>query len=290
VGASEVELSVVLPLHDAASTVAAQLEAVLSQRWSGTWELVVADNGSTDAGPSIVRAAAERDPRLRLVDASGVRGPAHARNVGVAEARGASIAFCDADDVVGVGWLAAMGEALRRAPAATGPQELAELNPSWLREAYGSRIGANAQRFADVFPFGPSANLGIRRAVFLDLGGFDPQVLVGEDVELCLRLWLSDVPLEFVPEAVVHYRHRSSLRGIWRQARSYGAVGPMVVARLEAAGHPVPRRVSGLRNWLWLVRQAPMLRTMAGRARWAVVAGRSLGRIAGSVRYRTLYL
>jgi glycosyltransferase involved in cell wall biosynthesis len=281
---------VVVPMYNAEETVGAQLEAILGQQWPAEWELVVADNGSTDASPSIVRTAADRDRRVRLIDASDAKGPAHARNTGVAHARGRSIAFCDADDVVAPGWLAATGEALRRSPATTGPQELCALNPPWLRGAYGGRSSDRAQSFIDVFPFGPSANLGVQRDVFVKLGGFDAEVQVGEDIEFCLRLWVDGQHLEFVPGAVVHYRNRASLRGLWAQARAYGAVAPMIAARLERIGHPVPARLAGVRNWFWLVRRAPTLRTKEGRARWLVVAGGVVGRIVGSLRHRTLYL
>jgi glycosyltransferase involved in cell wall biosynthesis len=288
-GSPDVDLTVVIPMHDAEATIGAQLEAILAQRWPGAWEVVVADNGSRDSGPAIVRALHPRDRRVRLVDASDVPGASHARNVGVANARGAAVAFCDADDLVAPGWLAAMGEGLRRVPAATGPQERGALNPSWSVGAHGD-AGDGDRWFAGIFPFGPSANLGIRRALFQQLGGFDERLHVGEDIDLCLRLWESGYELAQLPDAVVHYRHRSTLLDTFRQAIAYGTSGPMIVARLARGGHPTPSRLAGVRSWLWLVRRLPTLRTQHGRARWLVVAGRSIGRIAGSIRHRTLYL
>ena len=65
------------------------------------------DNGSTDATREIVAGFASRVPGLRVLDASDARGAAHARNVGAA-AGGDLIAYCDADDEVEPGWLAAL--------------------------------------------------------------------------------------------------------------------------------------------------------------------------------------
>jgi len=285
-----VELSIVIAAYDAARTIDDQLRALLDQEWKGGWEVVVADNGSSDGTREAVERAAAVDGRIRLLDASDRRGPAHARNRGVEQAKGTSIAFCDADDVVGEGWLAAMGDALRRTPFVTGPQEHQRLNPQWLHGMYGTVPARELQTFAGIFAFGPAANLGIRRELFKELGGFDASLSVGEDVDLCLRAWLRGEHLEYVPEAVVHYRYRGSLSGIWRQAVQYGVSRPLIARRLAQVGRPVPSRWSGVRNWVWLVRRLPTLRSKAGRARWVVVAGGSVGRIIGSVRSRHLAL
>ena len=49
------KLSVVIPCFNAASTIAAQLEALSKQQCSDTWEIIIADNGSTDETLNIVR-------------------------------------------------------------------------------------------------------------------------------------------------------------------------------------------------------------------------------------------
>lgn len=285
-----IELSVVIPAFNAESTIVAQLDALQGQQWDAPWEVVVADNGSTDETAALVAQRAATDARIRLVDASDHRGAAHARNCAVAAAQGASIAFCDADDVVGDGWLAAMGSALRRTSFVTGPQEFKVLNESWLHGIYGTRPATELQLFAGIFPFGATANLGIQRGLFDRLHGFDTSIAVYEDLDLCLRVWLDGVMLEFVPEAVVHYRYRENLRALWRQAITYGAASPAMARRLADAGRRTPSRWDGARNWLWLVRKLPSLRSRAGRARWVVVAGGSLGRLVGSVRSRYLML
>src|SRR5262245_31970854 len=121
-------VSVVLPCYNAASTIAEQLEALASQRSLEPWELIIVDNRSTDESMAIVERFAEAIPGLRVVEATERAGRSYARNVGVGAARGASIAFCDADDVVGTGWLSAITDALHRFDCVACRVEFGRLN------------------------------------------------------------------------------------------------------------------------------------------------------------------
>ena len=288
--APTVELSVVIPAFNAAETIGEQLQALVEQDWSAAWEVLVADNGSTDETAEVVGRIAALHPRVRLIDAGDTPGASYARNRGVAAARGTSIAFCDADDVVADGWVQATGEALRNAAFVTGPQEYEQLNPPWFWGVYGTRPAYELQTFEGIFPFGPTANLGVRRDALERVGGFDVSISPFEDLDLCLRLWLEGIELVFVPEASVHYRYRQDLRSLWRQAVSYGSAAPVMGRKLASEGRPTPSRWSGAKRWIWLVRKLPSLRTAAGRARWVVVFGTSVGHLVGSGRARWLML
>ncbi|HKN38499.1 MAG TPA: glycosyltransferase [Acidimicrobiia bacterium] len=285
-----VELSVVIPVRDAAAVVPDQLGALRAQRWEGHWEVVVAlDAGSADATADVVGRYADGWPRLRIVDAPPGGGPGSARNVGAAAAAGSALAFCDADDVVAPGWVAAMGDALRHHEFVTGPLELDRLNPTWLVESRGRSFADRRPVYEGIFPYASSCNLGVRRPVFERAGGFDAAWRVGEDIELSMRLWLSGIVLHFEPGAVVHYRYRPTLRSTYRQARSYGRVRPLLAERLRRAGRPAPNRSAGLRNWAWLVRHVRLLAGRPGRAKWLWVAGQRVGSLEGSWRVRRLY-
>ena len=286
-----IELSVVIPARDAAAVLGDQLDALTAQQWEKAWEIVVAvDAGSTDGTADVVRRYAAAWPRLRMVKAPAGGGPASSRNIGAAGAAGSALAFCDADDVVAAGWVAAMGEALRHHEFVTGPLELDRLNPPWLVESRGRSFADRCPVYEGIFPYASSCNLGLRRPVFESAGGFDSAWRVGEDLELSLRLWLSGVALHFDRAAVVHYRYRPTLRSTYRQARSYGRVRPLLAERLRREGRASPRRSAGLRNWAWLVRHLPLLAGETGRAKWLWVAGQRIGNLEGSWPARRLYL
>ena len=98
---SEVELSVVVPARDAAATLGRCLDA-LAREAGDRVEVIVVDDGSSDGTADIAR----RSAGVRLVSPGGARGPAAARNFGVAAARASLILFVDADVVIGEGALA----------------------------------------------------------------------------------------------------------------------------------------------------------------------------------------
>ena len=99
-------ISVVIPVRDGAATIGDQLEALGQQTYQGEWEIVIADNGSTDGTAELAeRSWSHPRAALRVVDASSRPGSSFARNRGAIEAAGDFLAFCDADDIVAPGWL-----------------------------------------------------------------------------------------------------------------------------------------------------------------------------------------
>jgi glycosyltransferase involved in cell wall biosynthesis len=108
-----VDLSVVVPAHDARAHLDATL-ASLRRNASPPIEFVVVDDGSTDGTGEVVETAADRVPGLRLVRSPVNVGLASARNLGLDHARGRYVAFLDADDWLAPGYLPALLDVARR--------------------------------------------------------------------------------------------------------------------------------------------------------------------------------
>lgn len=92
-------VSIVIPAHRAEPYLGATLDAVARQSYR-RWEVLVVEDGSRDGTERIVKSFARRHRWHRVVYHRNEqnRGPAHARNVGFAQARGQFIAMLDADD------------------------------------------------------------------------------------------------------------------------------------------------------------------------------------------------
>ncbi|WP_432000203.1 glycosyltransferase [Streptomyces sioyaensis] len=287
-------VSVVLPARNAAATLGRQLEALAGQDYTGPWEVIVVDDGSQDGTGEVAAAYRPRLPRLHVVRTRGPGGGGvnRARNTGCRHSAGDVLVFCDADDVVAPGWLAAMEEALRRSPAVGGALERVSLNDS---VALAARPPKPTACLADTFGFLPyplGANCGARREVWALLGGFDEQYLYGsDDVEFFWRAQLAGRELAFVPDAVVHYQLRSTVRQMVRQAFRYGRSHPMLFRTFAAHGMPRSSLPGLAREWGWLLCHGlHLVGRTDRRAAWLSRAALRSGRLVGSVRHRVLYL
>jgi glycosyltransferase involved in cell wall biosynthesis len=284
------DLCVVIPARNEERFIGEQLEALISQEWDGDWEIAVVDNGSTDGTAGVVGQYAARVANLRLVPALERADKAYAIERAAATTDATAIAVCDADDIVMHGWVAAMGNALRRHCVVTGPNELDELNPPWLAGSRGRSIEEPLGSFAGIFPCIRGNNFGVQADVFAKIGPLREALYPVEDVEFSLRCWLSGIDIVGVSDARVHYRYRSSARDLWRQGWRYGSHRPQIARLLRDAGKPHPRRFGGWKSWVMLIVTFPGVVTRPGRARWLWIAGNRLGQVVGSIRYRALML
>jgi glycosyltransferase involved in cell wall biosynthesis len=272
-------ISVVVPVHNGMPWLEDQLEALAAQQCPHTWEVVIADNGSTDRSRSFAERFAADHANFRVVDASSVKGPPAARNAGVRAARGDLLVFCDADDVVQPGWLNSFAKGLDEVDVVAGVFDFWSLN--------GLRVSPDqpaSMRQLGFLPAGLGANLAVRRRAFEDVGGFAEEMLVGEDIDLCWRLQLAGYRFVIDFEARVAKRERPQFMQVFRQAAAYGRSGPALYRRYRDTG--ARRNLHGAaKSWIWLVASVPSLVRPGGhRLDWARAAGMRSGRLAGSLR------
>jgi len=285
--ADTVALSVILCVRNGAGSMEGQLDALLAQDWDRAWEILVVDNGSTDGTREVAERYAARDPRVRVIDASDRRGLSHARNVGVRHARGAAVAFCDDDDRVGAGWVAAMGAALDDHEVVASRMEYEQLSEPGALTGRAEFQSHGIERLFGL-PIVNGAS-GWRRDLWLRLGGNDEDLdYSGEDHDLALRAHLqAGVEPFFVADAVYHCGRRRGARATFRQARRYGRAHVMLHARYDHGSNA--GGTSAGRQWAWLVRHVADLRDPDRGTLWAWRAGTRAGRLEGSVRLRTWY-
>jgi GT2 family glycosyltransferase len=232
------DLSIVVATRDRPALLARCLDSLLAQETDRDFEVVVVNDGMPLSDLPQVD-----DPRVVLLSTAG-RGPAAARNRGVAEARGSLILFTDDDAVPELGWLDAAARALEAAPdavGAEGPIEGLGYDPLFEHAIHNELPGAYF-----------TCNVAYRREDFLDVAGFDVHFPSPhcEDVDLGRRLARRGRIL-FVPSMRVVHPPRPI--GFWEQARR----GKMIESewRLHAK-HPETRPPRWPLRWGPWVRMA----------------------------------
>lgn len=283
------QISVIIPCFNAGGTLAFQLQALACQTWPGPWEIILADNGSTDDSREIAEKFREHLPNLRVVDASARRGQPFALNAGVAAATGDTLLFCDADDEMGSGWLAAMAEALSQHDFVACRIDAEKLNSPVVRASRDGTQRDGLQRFPypPYVPHAGGGTLGVKRKLHVAVGGFDEDLPALHDTLYCLQIQLLGARLHFVPNATMHVRFRDNFRGMFRQARTYGFYSALVYRKARALGTlPIaqPWR-DGARVWRELLRQVPRNRSKDQWAAWTFRVGYRTGRLMGSVKH-----
>jgi glycosyltransferase involved in cell wall biosynthesis len=282
-------VSVVIPARNAAAVIAGQLGGLSRQEYRGAWELIVADNASTDNTAAVAADWAVKLPELRVVPAAARLGINHARNVGAAAARGDFLVFCDADDVATPGWLHAMVEAARSADIVGGHPDHVTLNTARVRCWRPSVLPDRLPSVFGFLPYAVGASLGVRTEVFQRLSGFNEDYADGgDDVEFCWRAQLASYTLGHAPNAVMCYRLRDRLWPLAKQGYGYGRSDAHLYRDFRPHGLPPLRTGAGFRSWGQLIRRLPELASHDRVGAWVYGAAWRCGRLTGSLRYRVL--
>jgi glucosyl-dolichyl phosphate glucuronosyltransferase len=295
-------VSVIIATRNRRTLLARTLDALLRQRWpADRFEIIVADNGSTDATRVIIERAAARPaaPYIRYLFVARP-GKSHAVNAALGLARGDLLALTDDDVRPDPAWLEAIVEALaqegRGFVAGRVLPEWETAPPPWMSPAVygvlavpdnGTRRMDIVDRRGDVMPIG--ANMAVRRTVVervgglrTDLGKIDGSLRTGEDHEFFLRMLGAGCRGVYEPDAVVH--HWVPAARLDRQYfRKWLYQNGRDVARLESSYPDSRRRVLGVPGHLW--RQAASDACAATRE---AVRGDCARRFAATARLRWL--
>jgi glycosyltransferase involved in cell wall biosynthesis len=206
-------LSVIVPVRNGVEFLPRSLGALrASMTGTWTWELVVVDDGSTDASADVAEALADRVIRLPAS-----LGPSAARNAGVAAARGRILVFVDADVCVHSDALDRIHQFLSAEPdvdAVFGAYDASPAAPGLVSQYRNLLHHYVHQREAgETVTFW--AGLGaIRRAVFERVGQFDDRQYLVEDIELGYRLSGRGYRIVLCPEIQGTHLKRWTLRSM----------------------------------------------------------------------------
>jgi glycosyltransferase involved in cell wall biosynthesis len=206
------QVSVVIPTHDRSGLLALALRSALSQL-DVELEVIVVDDGSTDDTSGVV--AGFGDPRIRLIRHDVPQGVSAARNRGIAEARGAWIAFLDDDDLWAPEKLASQLQAARSTDRSW--VYVGSVNVSASHRVVGGKPPLPPEQLmaqlheSNVVPGGCSGVMVAREAL-ISAGVFDPSLSLTADWDLWLRLATN--PPACVSRPLVAYRVHAGNRSL----------------------------------------------------------------------------
>lgn len=186
-----VEVSVIIPVLNGARFLPESLASI--PRLPGL-EVIVVDDGSTDASAQIAAAAG-----ARCLKGEG-RGPAAARNLGITASTGRFLAFLDADD----SWPAGSLEARQQILKAGGCQVVQGLIQTVAEENVSAAL-LRRKHTRPTFNVNLGASL-FERGCVLEAEGFDASLRFAEDFDFFVRLWETQVQKAFLPEVCLTYR------------------------------------------------------------------------------------
>lgn len=277
-GPSHRDVTVVIPVRDNVFGLRRLLSAMRGAR------AVVVDDGSK---PPLQQSDFDGLPcEVRLIRHDGGKGPAAARNSGLAACETDFVAFLDSDVVPRRGWLEALlGHFTDPAVALVAPRivGLTHSDTAVARyEAVRSSLDLG-QREAPVIPYGPvsyvpSAAIICRRSTLLSVGGFDETLQSGEDVDLCWRLVESGARLRYEPIALVAHDHRVEVRAWLARKAFYGRSAAPLSDR-----HPDKTAPMVISRWSVVLAILMTCRSAVGYLVSMLFAARTAGRIANTL-------
>ena len=225
-----VAVSVIVCTRNRCSALVQLLESLSRLAKSGelAWELVVVDNGSTDATSMLLDSFADRIPMRRVFEPR--KGLSRARNAGLRAARGAILAFTDDDCLPSPDWLGAIAREFAHDPALAGLGGRVELHdlrdfPITIRTSRTRETLTSAYQLPALMV---GCNMAFARWAVDAVGEFDVTLGAGtpagsaEDTDYLYRALLLGLRIEYVPEVLVAHNHgRRRIEEVGQLKRSY---------------------------------------------------------------------
>lgn len=279
-----------MAVYNEEAFVAEAIESVLAQDF-GDYEVIVSDDGSTDATAEIADSFAVRDPeRIKVLRGEQNQGKPFALNRALKVRRGELIAWLDGDDIMLRGKLERQVAALDADPAAAGCTHDAEVFDSDSGRTLGSfsqinngsplRSGEIELWFDPTYRMLPSATM--IRAALCPPGGFDERLAYTND-------WLFDIEVFrhgrciAIDDVLVRYRRHGDNFTTRADASGASYEEGMMAMALVTARHPELARRARTMSTALMLGQA---RRHAARREWGAAAGygraaRGMGGLTG---------
>lgn len=218
--------SIIIPVYNRPEEVRELLLSLQDQTFKDFEVLIVEDGSDIPCREIVERFSGSLNIRYFLKEN---QGPGPARNYGASEANGQTLIFLDSDCVLPPTYMECVSEELNKSDAgAFGGPDRAHSGFTDLQKAISfamtsflttGGIRGGKQKLDRFHP--RSFNMGIRRSVFDEVGGFST-MRFGEDIDLSLRILEQGFQTRLFPSAWVWHKRRTDLRKFFRQVFNSG--------------------------------------------------------------------
>ena len=220
------EFSIVVPVYNRPDEVDELLDSLTAQTRGGFEVIIVEDGSERDCRAVVDKYAGRLDVKYFMKKNSG---PGMSRNYGAERAQGEYLIVLDSDVVLPPGYLQAVAGELRREPAdAFGGPDCAHPAFTDTQKAISyamtsffttGGIRGGKKKLDKFYP--RSFNMGVRRDVYLRLGGFS-RMRFGEDIDFSIRIFKAGCRCRLFPGAWVWHKRRTDFRKFFRQVYNSG--------------------------------------------------------------------
>ena len=218
--------SIIVPVFNRPDEVDELLESLCHQEVKD-FEVVIVEDGSKKPCKDVCdKYAGILDLHYYFKENSG---PGQSRNYGAERAKGDWLIVLDSDVVLPAGYLLSVDEGLNSQIDAFGGPDASHPSFTPVQKAIsysmtsffttGGIRGGKGKKLDKFFP--RSYNMGIRREVYLELGGFS-KMRFGEDIDFSYRIVEAGYKTALIPEAWVWHKRRTDFRKFFRQVYNSG--------------------------------------------------------------------
>ena len=218
--------SVIVPVYNRPEEVDELLDSLTRQTLCDFEVIIVEDGSQTPCQEVCDKYADHLDLKYFMKENSG---PGQSRNYGVERAAGEYVIILDSDVVLPKGYLQAVDDELRQKPcdAFGGPDRAHDsftdtqkaISYSMTSFFTTGGIRGGKKKLDKFYP--RSFNMGIRRDVYQELGGFS-RMRFGEDIDFSIRIFKAGCKCRLFPGAWVYHKRRTDFRKFWRQVYNSG--------------------------------------------------------------------
>lgn len=251
-------MSVIIPVYNDPKGLKDTLESLVNQDYpENDYEIIVADNGSTDDTLRVIKKFIKMYPYLiKLVEEDSIQSSYAARNKGIKDAKGMIIAFIDADMSVDHDWLTNIYKSLEihQWDYLACDVEIYYKNKS-IYEIYNKITDFPIKSFIYNNHFAPTCCLAVRRSVFKGLGLFDSRLISGGDQEFGIRVYESGYKMYHEESIKMRHPARSSFKELYekyfRIGRGYQQLSHYYPERCYEIHRNIFNPINYLPNTIW---------------------------------------